>query len=99
MDHAEESNGALRVLPGTHQYGRLDTHQIQYWKQHQGIVTCAVRSGGVMVMRPLLLDSSLAAVNPGHRRVLHFEYSSIDLPGGLKWFEDLQVRTPLAFPV
>ncbi len=57
LDYAEESNGALRVLPGTHQYGRLDTHQ----------------SGGVMVMRPLLLHSSLAAVNPGHRRVLHFE--------------------------
>ena len=99
LDHAEESNGALRVLPSTHQYGRLDTHQIQYWKQQQGIVACAVRSGGVMVMRPLLLHSSLAAVNPGHRRVLHFEYSSIDLPGGLKWFEELQVRTPLASPV
>lgn len=89
LDHAPESNGALRVLPGTHQYGRLDTCQIQYWKQHQRTVTCPVRSGGVMIMRPLILHSSLPAVNPEHRRVLHIEYSSIDLPGGLKWFEEL----------
>ena len=32
--------------------------------------------------------SSVAAVNPRHRRVLHFEYSSIDLPGELRWFEE-----------
>lgn len=32
LDHAPESNGALRVLPGTHQYARLDTCQIHYWK-------------------------------------------------------------------
>ena len=51
-------------------------------------MTCPVRSGGALVMRPLLLHSSIAAVDPGHRRVLHFEYSSIDLSGGLKWFEE-----------
>ncbi len=88
LDDAQESNGALRVLPGTHKYGRLDTCQIQYWKQQQRTVSCLVRSGGAVVMRPLLLHSSIAAVNPGHRRVLHFEYSSIDLPSELKWFEE-----------
>jgi ectoine hydroxylase-related dioxygenase (phytanoyl-CoA dioxygenase family) len=90
LDHADESNGALRVLPGTHNYGRLDPRKTQYWKEQQKTITCAVRKGGVMLMRPLLLHSSLAAVNPEHRRVLHFEYSSVDLPGGLKWFEELQ---------
>jgi ectoine hydroxylase-related dioxygenase (phytanoyl-CoA dioxygenase family) len=89
LDQAEESNGALRVLPGTHRYGRLDTLQIQYWKQHQPSVTCQVKTGGAMLMKPLLLHSSTTAMNSQHRRVLHFEYSSIDLPGGLKWFEDL----------
>lgn len=51
---------------------------------------CLVARGGAMLMRPLLLHSSSTALNPGHRRVLHFEYSSIDLPGGLKWFEEDQ---------
>ena len=88
LDHAHESNGALRVLPGTHKYGRLETSQIDYWKQQQQPITCVVPRGGAMLMRPLLLHSSTTAVNLGHRRVLHFEYSSIDLPAGLKWFED-----------
>jgi hypothetical protein len=88
LDHADESNGALRVLPGTHKFGRLNASQIEYWKEQQKPVTCVVERGGAVLMRPLLLHSSFAAVNPGHRRVLHFEYSSIDLPGGLRWFEE-----------
>lgn len=88
LDDADETNGALRVLPGTHNYGRLDAQQIEYRKQHDPIVTCSVKSGGVVLMRPLLLHSSTTATVPRHRRVLHFEYSSIHLPGGLRWFEE-----------
>ncbi len=88
LDHADKSNGALRVLPGTHLYDRLDASQIQYWKQQREAITCAVKRGGAMLMRPLLLHSSSPAIDPRHRRVLHFEYSSIDLPGGLRWFEE-----------
>ena len=88
LDHADETNGALRVLPGTHQYGRLDTHQIEYRKQHRRPATCTVNSGGAVMMKPLLLHSSTTAIRPRHRRVLHFEYSSIALPNGLRWFEE-----------
>jgi ectoine hydroxylase-related dioxygenase (phytanoyl-CoA dioxygenase family) len=87
LDHTDEANGALRVVPGTHQHGRLDPEQIEYWKQRQSPFTCLVKRGGALVMRPLLLHSSLAAINPRHRRVLHFEYSATDLPSGLRWFE------------
>ena len=89
LDRADESNGALRVLPGTHKYGRLNSSQIDYWKQQQTPTTCLVPRGGAMLMRPLLLHSSTTATQPGHRRVLHFEYSSIDLPSGFKWFEEM----------
>lgn len=88
LDDTDESNGALRVLPGTHHYGRLDPCQIEYWKERQTAVTCSVKRGGVIVMRPLLLHSSMQAVDPSHRRVLHFEYSPDDLPGELRWFEE-----------
>lgn len=88
LDDTDDANGALRVIPGTHQYGRLDANQIDYWKQQQQPSTCVVRSGGALVMRPLLLHSSMAAVNPEHRRVLHFEYSAQDLRSGLRWFEE-----------
>ena len=87
LDDTDEANGALRVLPGTHRYGRLEPDQIQYWKHRQNPVTCSVMRGGVVLMRPLLLHSSLPSLNPTHRRVLHFEYASIDLPAGLEWFE------------
>jgi ectoine hydroxylase-related dioxygenase (phytanoyl-CoA dioxygenase family) len=86
LDDTDDANGALRVVPGSQQYGRLDPRQIENCKQ-QSPFTCVVKSGGAVVMRPLLLHSSLAAVDPKHRRVLHFEYSSGDLPSGLRWFE------------
>ncbi len=35
----------------------------------------------------LVLHASSPALNPTHRRVLHFEYSSATLPPGLEWFE------------
>lgn len=89
LDDTYEANGALRVLAGTHRYGRMEPDQIQYWKQHTEAVNCEVKRGGIVAMKPLLLHSSLPAVNPVHRRVLHFEYASIELPGGLEWLEDV----------
>ncbi len=87
LDHTDETNGALRVLAGTHRHGRLEPEQIQFWKEQAEVVTCAVSRGGIVAMRPLLLHSSLPSLNPKHRRVLHFEYASIDLPGRLEWLE------------
>ena len=88
LDHTDESNGALRVLPGTHAHGRLSPSQISHFKQHQSPITCTLPLGGALLMRPLILHSSATAITPHHRRVLHFEYSSGDLPGELKWFEE-----------
>lgn len=87
LDNTDEANGALRVLPGTHRYGRLEPYQIQHFKQHQQLVTCSVPRGGILAMRPLLLHSSLPSLNPTHRRVLHLEYASVNLPPELEWFE------------
>jgi ectoine hydroxylase-related dioxygenase (phytanoyl-CoA dioxygenase family) len=87
LDDTDESNGALLVIPGTHNVGRLSAQDIQERKGRDTIITCSVPKGGVMVMRPLLLHASSAASVPRHRRVMHFEYSSCDLPGGMEWFE------------
>ena len=37
-------------------------------------------------MRPLLLHASSIAIVPSHRRVIHLEYASCQLLGGLEWF-------------
>lgn len=87
LDDTVESNGALRVIPGSHQEGRLDAHDIQSWREKDRAATCPVKKGGVMMMRPLLLHASSAASHPKHRRVLHFEYSASSLQGGLMWYD------------
>jgi ectoine hydroxylase-related dioxygenase (phytanoyl-CoA dioxygenase family) len=87
LDHTDEANGALRVLPGSHKHGRLNAQDIESCQERDEIVTVKVTKGGALLMRPLLLHASSSAKHPRHRRVLHFEYSSSDLPHGLEWFD------------
>ena len=86
LDDCGEDNGALRVIPGSHLWGRLSAAQIQTIAATERSVSCPVGSGGVLLMRPLLLHSSSASETPKHRRVIHIDFASTPLPGGLKWF-------------
>lgn len=85
VDETPSENGALRVIPGSHLEGRLSRPEIQRWRERRAAVICEVAAGGVMAMRPLLLHASSAAASPANRRVLHFEYTAQELPGGLEW--------------
>ncbi len=87
LDDADEENGALRVLSGSHRHGRLRAKEIKEWREQHTPVLCAVKQGGVMAMRPLLLHASSQSTRPRHRRVLHFEYAAGELPDGLEWYE------------
>jgi ectoine hydroxylase-related dioxygenase (phytanoyl-CoA dioxygenase family) len=77
LDDADESNGALRVIPGSHRLGRLDAAKVAEIRLRQPEVTCCVRTGDAMIMRPLLLHASSEARTPVHRRVIHLEYASV----------------------
>ncbi|MEM7147216.1 MAG: phytanoyl-CoA dioxygenase family protein [Verrucomicrobiota bacterium] len=85
LDDTPVDNGALRVLPGSHRFGLLSRDAIQEKRGEITEETCEVLSGGMMLMRPLLLHASAKASVPRNRRVLHFEYSAAALPGGLEW--------------
>jgi ectoine hydroxylase-related dioxygenase (phytanoyl-CoA dioxygenase family) len=85
LDEATESNGALKVLPGSHLLGRLSQSQIEHLTNKKEAVVCNVTCGGVLVMRPLLLHSSSTCSQPTHRRVIHLEFAGSQLPGGLEW--------------
>jgi hypothetical protein len=87
LDDADEANGALRVLPGSHQMGRLPAARIQELRGEQPDVLCALSAGDALLMRPLLLHASSRSSCARHRRVLHIEYAGFSLPEGLNWHE------------
>ena len=84
LDDCDETNGPLRVLPGSHRHGWLDD-ELDDWKEQVSEVVCSVRSGGVVTMCPLTLHASSASENAKHRRVIHLEYAAEELPGSLEW--------------
>ena len=87
LDNADEMNGALKVIPKSHKYGRLNSEEIINRRQANETTVCGVKKGDCLLMRPLLLHSSSAGSNPKNRRVIHFEFSAEDLPNGLNWYD------------
>ncbi len=87
LDDTDETNGALRVLPGTHRLGRLAPDQIQELRRQRPEVLCRVRAGDALLMRPLILHASGRSESSRPRRVIHLEYASRPLPGGLEWVD------------
>jgi hypothetical protein len=85
IDDCNSDNGALRVVPGSHDRGRISTLDISTIKTANGEQLCTVKQGGALIMRPLLLHASSKAINPNRRRVLHFLFGSASLPLGLEW--------------
>lgn len=90
LDDCDETNGALKVIPTTHKLGVLKDKDIQEMDKTSEI--CPVSKGGLMIMRPLLVHSSSKSTSARHRRVIHLEFSSKQLPNGLKWRERLERR-------
>ena len=84
LDANDHQNGPLRVIPGSHRLGRLTAEQIAKWDKSES-VECLIPKGGALLMRPLLLHASSVCLLPKSRRVIHLEYSSLDLPCGLRW--------------
>ena len=82
LDDTDEENGALRVIPGSHQKGVLRVAGVAGDER-----VCSVNKGGVMVMRPLLLHASSRVTNNRQRRVIHIEFCNRQLPEGLNWAE------------
>jgi ectoine hydroxylase-related dioxygenase (phytanoyl-CoA dioxygenase family) len=86
LDASDETNGSLKVIPGSHLSGRLGAVEIQRWREGVEPVECHVPRGGALLMKPLLLHASSASREPRHRRVVHLEFAARELPSGLEWF-------------
>lgn len=87
LDDTDENNGALKIVPKSHLKGIYRPENIDWTKEIETV--CSVKKGGVMVMRPLLLHSSNRTTNNNKRRVIHLEFSNIELPPEINWAERL----------
>ena len=85
LDNCMAENGPLRVLSGTHLLGVLRDEEIECLARERAVTDCLATTGGVLVMRPLLVHSSSKVRAQGRRRVLHIEYAtSVQVADGLE---------------
>ena len=85
LDDCDEDNGPLEVVVGSHQHGRLPERNLDEAVERGTVFVGRGRAGDVLVMKMLAVHSSKRAVSPSHRRVLHIDYATIDLPAPLEW--------------
>lgn len=84
VDHCSLEDGPLRVVPGSHEFGRLEPVQAALAGRAEGVAVPAKR-GDALLMRPLVLHASSKSSGSSLRRVLHFVFGPEALPYGLAW--------------
>lgn len=87
LDDTARTNGALRVIRGSHLSGKIPSKQILSHVNKSEVV-CECQAGDVLLMSPLLLHASNRSEVPNRRRIIHFEYAPPScLDGRLSWHE------------
>jgi len=94
LDDTDETNGALKVIPGSHGK-KLSDDEIGLVTQGSIPYACEVPACGIQIMKPLLLHASSKATSPKHRRVIHLEFNSQEMPGKLDWAERAVLRSTM----
>jgi hypothetical protein len=87
LDACGSQNGPLRVIPGSHRLGKLSAERLQQVVAAGPVVELTLPQGAMLLMRPLLVHSSLPALSAAHRRVLHLELAPRTLITPLRWPE------------
>ncbi|WP_153558596.1 phytanoyl-CoA dioxygenase family protein [Roseimaritima sediminicola] len=84
LDDANDENGPLRVIPGSHVSSESEGVGVA------GEVIIHARAGDVLAMRPLISHASGSSVEgtQRHRRILHLEFAASEsLPDGVRWHD------------
>ena len=87
LDNTDENNGALKVVPNSHRKEIYRPETIDWNVETEEI--CSVNKGGIMIMKPLILHGSNRTTNNQKRRVIHIEFSNMELPEEINWSERL----------
>ena len=87
LDPTNLKNGVLRVVSGSHSDGRVKSDKLIEIVENSEIIDCNANPGDILLMTPLLFHSSRKAIEPNHRRIIHIEYSAMNLPKPMEWYE------------
>ena len=93
LDACGPDNGPLRVIPGSHQRGKLSAEEIAKLALSGPIAQITLPQGALLLMRPLLVHASSPATEANHRRVLHLELAPRQIIEPLQWHRSV----PLSF--
>lgn len=85
LDDGGPAAGGLRVVPGSHAFGRVGPERAAEIRAERGEAEPTVTKGDLLVMRPLVLHASSKARGSTPRRVLHYVFGPPVLPFGLTW--------------
>lgn len=92
LDDSGPDNGPLRVIPGSHESGKLVENVLQQLVATATPVALHVTKGTLLIMRPLLVHSLSPARAAEHRRVLHIEFAPVEAISPLQWQAAVQLR-------
>ncbi len=92
LDDGGPDYGPLRVLPGSHEWGKLTDEDLQHRVATEAPVHPHLAKGALLFTRPLLVHSSLPSGVTGHRRVLHIEFAPADAISPLHWQTAIPLR-------
>ena len=92
LDDTDENNGGLKVVPKSHLKNIYRSETIDWTIEKEEI--CKVPTGGLMIMKPLILHGSNKTTNNKKRRVVHIEFSNRELSKDLEWSEKLNWDKP-----
>lgn len=85
VDDCGSDNGPLLIAVGSHRHGRIPVKNVTDLVSRSEIFVGAGQAGDVLLMKTLAIHSSKRAIVPTHRRVLHVDYATADLPPPLEW--------------
>jgi len=94
LDDTTSENGALKIIPKSHQHGIIRTDSKKW--ETTNPYTCEVKSGGVMLMKPLTLHASNRTTNNKRRRVIHIELNKHDLSNSINWKERIHFKKSIS---
>ena len=85
IDDTTKENGSLRILPNSHRFGIMTSDEIGYYVKHNSFLSCELKCGSVLALRPLLLHSSQKTKVNTNRKTIHVEFSRYQLPNDINW--------------